>query len=449
MKLNQAKIHFVGIGGVGMSGIAELFHAIGAIVTGSDIAEGPTIEHLRRLGIPVCIGHDAQNVKDMDAVVYSSAVNKTNPELAQAIKLGIPTIPRAEALAELMRLKRGIAIAGSHGKTTTTSLISQIFLHSGLKPTVVVGGKLRSINSGAHFGDGDWLIAEADESDGSFSKLSPEIAIITNIDNDHLDYFKSFDNLKEAFYQFSLKIPFYGFVLYCGDAPYLRDLFTHFPKRSFSYGFGEGNHYQIQKKQFTYEIYYDGKKLGDFEPPLHGNHNVLNAAASILVAYKCGIPIKSANEALSKFSGVERRLHHLGSGGGVEYYTDYAHHPTEIRASIQAFEEMFPKRRIIVIFQPHRFSRTELCWSDFQTCFEKSHFTLITDIYPAGEQKIEGITSQALVKSISSDRVIYTSEAALLDQLTQVIRFGDLVIFMGAGDIYKIAKDMLPKLING
>jgi UDP-N-acetylmuramate--alanine ligase len=423
MKLNQAKIHFVGIGGVGMSGIAELFCTIGARVTGSDIAEGPTIDHLRSLGIQVFIGHDAQNVKDVDALVYSSAVNKTNPELNQAIKLGIPIIPRAEALAELMRLKRGIAIAGSHGKTTTTSLTSQIFLHSGLKPTVVVGGRLRSINSGAHFGDGDWLIAEADESDGSFSKLSPEIAVITNIDNDHLDFFKSFDNLKEAFYQFALKIPFYGF--------------------------GLGNYYQIRKRQSDYEIHFEGKSLGTFHPPLLGDHNVLNAAASILVAHRCGVSIESANEALKKFSGVERRLHHLGSGGGIEYYTDYAHHPTEIRASIQAFGQMFPTRRMVVVFQPHRFTRTELCWSDFQTCFEKAHLSIITDIYPAGEKPIEGVNSQSLVESISSDTVIYISKVVLLDQLTQLIKSGDLVIFMGAGDIYKMAKDMLPKLING
>jgi len=449
MKLNQAKIHFVGIGGVGMSGIAELFHAIGAKVTGSDISDGLAIEHLRNLGIEVFIGHDASHVVDVDVLVYSSAVNKVNPELTQAVKLGVPIIPRAEALAELMRLKRGIAIAGSHGKTTTTSFTSQIFLQSGRRPTVVVGGKLRSINSGAQFGDGDWLIAEADESDGSFSKLSPEIAVVTNIDNDHLDYFKNFDNLKEAFYQFALRVPFYGFVLYCGDAPYLRDIFAHFPKRAFSYGFEDGNHFLVKSRRHDYEIFFMGQSLGCFTPPLLGDHNILNATASLVVALRSGIPFEAAAEALSKFSGVERRLHHLGTGGGVEYYTDYAHHPTEIRACIQAFEQMYPLRRLVIAFQPHRYSRTELCWNEFKSCFEGAHLTMVTDIYPAGEKPINGISSQFLVAAVGSSNVTYIPKENLSAALSSQCRPNDVIVFMGAGDIYKMSKDILPELILG
>lgn len=448
MKLSQARIHFVGIGGVGMSGIAELFHTIGAKVTGSDLSDSASVERLRSLGVSVSVGHHASHVTNVDVVVYSSAVNKTNPELSQAIKLGIPIIPRAEALAELMRLRRGIAIAGSHGKTTTTSLTSQIFIASGYQPTVVVGGRLRSINSGAHFGDGDWLIAEADESDGSFSKLSPEIAVITNIDNDHIDYFKNFDNLREAFYQFALKVPFYGFVLYCGDVPYLKEMFAHFPKRAFSYGFQESNHYQIKRGASSYELFFQGQLLGSFHPPLLGDHNILNAAASLAVASQSGIDFAVASEALAKFSGVERRLHHLGSGRGIEFFTDYAHHPTEIQACIQAFEQMFPTRRKLVVFQPHRFSRTELCWDEFKTCFSKAELSVVTDIYPAGEKPIAGIDSESLVDSISQDQVVYVAQESLVTWLNQYKKSGDVIVFMGAGDIYKISKEILPRLIG-
>jgi UDP-N-acetylmuramate--alanine ligase len=450
MNLKQAKLHFVGIGGVGMSGIAELFKAIGASVTGSDMAESSTTDHLKQLGIPVSIGHQAGNIHHADVVVYSSAVNKTNPELNEAVKRGIPLIPRAEALAELMRLKRGIAIAGSHGKTTTTSFVSHIFLYGGDNPTVVVGGRLRSINSGAYFGEGDWLIAEADESDGSFSKLSPEIAVITNIDHDHLDYFKKFDSLLEAFYQFALKIPFYGCLLYCGDAPYLRELFSHFPKRAFSYGFGEHNHYRVVQTGSSYELYYEGVLLGGFQPPLLGDHNILNGVASLIVALRCGITLETAVKGLESFSGVERRLHHLGSSRGVEYYTDYAHHPTEIKACIQAFEQMFPTRRLLVVFQPHRYSRTELCWADFLTCFHRAHQSLITDIYGAGEKPMEGVSSQSLVEAIGCpEQVYFSSKENLLEDLKKKIQPQDVVVFMGAGDIYKIAKEMLPQLVQG
>lgn len=446
MKLNQARLHFVGIGGVGMAGIAELFNAIGAKVSGSDQSENANTEHLKSLGVTIFIGHHAEQVKDVDALVYSSAISQANPEMIQARKLRIPLIPRAEALAELMRLKRGIAIAGAHGKTTTTSMTSHIFLNTNQRPTVVIGGRLKSLNSGAHFDIGDWLIAEADESDGSFSKLSPEVAVITNVDNDHLDYFKSFDNILNAFYQFALRVPFYGYVLACGDSPQLRTLFEVFPKKIFFYGFEEHNDYQIKKDSVGYALYFKHELLGIFKAPLMGRHNVLNAAASLIVSIRAGVNFEVAASALANFSGVERRLHHLGTLEQVEYFSDYAHHPTELKASIEAFQEMYPGKKIIGIFQPHRFSRTEFCWSDFLTCFECLDQTFITEIYAAGEKPIQGVTSENLVAAIGSKQVSYLPTTEMIVELKKHLTPGVIVAFFGAGDIYRLAKEALPRL---
>lgn len=446
MKLNQARLHFVGIGGVGMAGIAELFHAIGAKVSGSDQSENANTDHLKSLGVTVYIGHHAEQVKDVDALVYSSAISQANPEMIQARKLRIPLIPRAEALAELMRLKRGIAIAGAHGKTTTTSMTSHIFLNTNQRPTVVIGGRLKSLNSGAHFDDGDWLIAEADESDGSFSKLSPEVAVITNVDNDHLDYFKSFDNILNAFYQFALRVPFYGYVLACGDHHQLRTLFEVFPKKLFFYGFEEHNDYQIKKESNGYALYFKQELLGHFKAPLMGRHNVLNAVASLIVSIRAGVDFETAALALANFSGVERRLHHLGNLEQVEYFSDYAHHPTELKASIEAFQEMYPGRKILGVFQPHRYSRTEFCWSEFLTCFQGLDHAFIMDIYAAGEKPIQGVTSQNLVTAIGLQKVSYLSLEELIPGLKAQISSGTVVVFFGAGDIYRLAKETLPRL---
>lgn len=446
MNLSQAKLHFVGIGGVGMSGIAELFKAIGAKVTGSDIAENANTQYLASIGVQVFIGHKAENLGEADVLVYSSAVTQANPELVEAKRRRVPVIPRAEALAELMRLKRGIAVAGSHGKTTTTSMTSQIFLSANQMPTVVIGGRLRSINSGAHFGDGDWLIAEADESDGSFSRLSPEIAVITNIDNDHLDFFKSFDNLLNAFYQFGLRVPFYGAVFVCGDDPHLKKLFEHFPKKIFFYGFEENNDYRIIPKGGRYQLLFKEDSLGVFDVPLKGRHNVLNAAVSLIVGLRAGISFEDAARGLMQFSGVERRLHLLGTVEGVDIYTDYAHHPTELRASISAFREMFPERRLVGIFQPHRYSRTELCWNDFLTCFQGLDQTIVTDVYAAGERPIGDISGKTLAAAVGKDHVRYASASDLLESVNKTLRSGDVAIYFGAGDIYKTAKEALPHL---
>lgn len=452
MKLNQAKLHFVGIGGVGMSGIAQLFRAMGAQVSGSDMAESLVTQELRSLGISVYIGHSCENIKEADVVVYSSAVNMANPELVEARQKKIPLIPRAEALSELMRLKRGIAIAGSHGKTTTTSMVSHIFLQCQMSPTVVIGGKLRSLNSGAHFGEGEWLIAEADESDGSFSRLSPEMAVITNIDSDHLDFFKSFDHLVSAFYQFGLRIPFYGSLLACGDDKHLVKAFEHFTKKIFFYGFENHNYFQIKKTKVS-QVYVLEQKghgvLGEFFVPMAGSHNVLNAAASLLLAMRAGVSFEEGARALKTFGGVERRLHHLGHLQGREVYTDYAHHPTELLASIQAFREMFPDRKLVGVFQPHRYSRTELCWNEFLTCFRGLDKTVITEIYAAGEKPIDQISSENLVKAIGSSAVGYVHRSELSSYLSQNLPEQSVLIFFGAGDIYKMGKELLSVLSAG
>ncbi|MCS6838326.1 MAG: UDP-N-acetylmuramate--L-alanine ligase [Bdellovibrionaceae bacterium] len=443
MNFNRMRMHFVGIGGVGMSGIAELFLYLGAKVTGSDKVTNPSIEHLKKLGATIYVGHSEQYAMGSDVVVYSSAINKTNPEIQWALKNRIPLIPRAEALAELMRLKRGIAVAGTHGKTTTTSLIAQIFLEAQMSPTVVVGGRLSFMNSGAWFGSGEWFIAEADESDGSFLRLSSEVAVITNIDNDHLDHYKTLDQLYEAFYQFASRIPFYGYVLYWGDDERLRHLFSRFPKISFSYGFNQDNHFFCVKNHSQWDVYFQKELLGSFEPSMKGRHNVLNCLAAWAVGFRSGISVEVCGRALKNFQGVERRLQKLGDAHGVEFFTDYAHHPTEIRCTLEAFREMFPNRRIILVFQPHRYSRTEICWSDFLSCFSEPDVTYLIDIYGAGEVIRHDVTSARLAQEIASPTVGYVPNDQLFSRLRGTLRNHDAVLFMGAGDINRIGKDFV------
>ena len=404
MKLENAKFHFIGVGGIGMCGLAELLHNIGAHVTGSDANENGNTERLKLLGVPVYKGHQAANVGLADVVVYSSAVPFNNPEIIEARSKQIPLIPRAEALAEIMRLKRGIAIAGTHGKTTTTSLTASIFLEAELNPTIVVGGRFERIKSTALLGKGEWLIAEADESDGSFNKLSPEIAIITNIDSDHMDHFKNFDNLKKAFLEFAHRIPFYGSLIVCGDDPVVRELFSNFSKRIVFYGFDPSNDYVIHGEKGIYQFSHNHNEkkevLGIFKIGVPGRHNALNAAASLAAGLAAGINFKTCAHGLEKFEGVDRRFHFKGENGGVKVYDDYGHHPTEVRAALQAFKEKYEKNRVVVYFQPHRYSRTESCWQDYTTCFSQADFLFLGDIYSAGEKPIDGISSEKLLTEI-------------------------------------------------
>ncbi|MEN0058140.1 MAG: UDP-N-acetylmuramate--L-alanine ligase [Bdellovibrio sp.] len=453
MKLQHAKFHFVGVGGIGMCGLAELLHNIGAKVSGSDLAENANTERLKELGIKVFKGHAAANVGDADVVVYSSAIQYGNPEISEARARQIPLIPRAEALAEIMRLKRGIAVAGTHGKTTTTSMTSAIFLEAQLSPTIVVGGRFELIKSTAMLGSGEWLVAEADESDGSFHKLSPEIAIITNIDSDHLDHFKTFENLQKAFYDFALKVPFYGEVIACGDDPLVRQIFEHFPKRILYYGFDEKNDLILSGENGKYYLYRNDPTknsrdfVGEFHLKVPGRHNALNAVAAICAGVAAGIPIQTCAKGLDRYEGVDRRFHYKGEKRGVKVYDDYGHHPTEVRAVLQAFREKFPKGRLVVFFQPHRYSRTQHCWHDFTTAFMEANQVLLTDIYPAGESPIPGITSEKLVQDMKHENAQYfVRDENSAQKIVAELQEGDVFITLGAGDGWRLGLEVLSRL---
>jgi len=453
MRLQDSKFHFVGIGGIGMCGLAELLRNMGATVTGSDMAENANTERLKELGIRVFKGHAASNVGDADVVVYSSAILYSNPEIAETRAKQIPLIPRAEALAEIMRIKRGVAVAGTHGKTTTTSMTSAIFLEADLKPTIVVGGRFELIKSTALLGAGEWLVAEADESDGSFHKLSPEIAIITNIDSDHLDHFKTFDNLQKSFREFALRVPFYGVTIICGDDPKVHTLFENFPKRALFYGFDEKNDIILDGEKGKYTLYRrDYKtgaknKIGDFALKVPGRHNALNATAAILAGMQAGVEFETCALGLQRYEGVDRRFHFKGEKNGIRIYDDYGHHPTEVRATLQAFREKYPDNRLVVFFQPHRFSRTQHCWHDFTTCFAQADELLITDIYAAGEVPIPGIHSEKLVGEIKHEKAEYfIRDLQSSDKIRGRLQTGDVFITLGAGDGWKLGLEVLSKL---
>lgn len=444
MRLKTSRFHFVGIGGIGMCGLAELLKDMGAQVTGSDLSENSNTERLKSMGIKVFKGHSAENIGDAEVVVYSSAVNFQNPEIAAARGQMIPLIPRAEALAEIMRFKRGIAVAGTHGKTTTTSMVASIFLEANASPTIVVGGRFERIQSTALLGQGEWLVAEADESDGSFAKLTPEIAIITNIDADHLDYYKTFENLEKAFFDFSLKIPFYGEVIACGDDPSVRETLKSFPKRILFYGFQSHNDVVIRGEKGYYELMKDQKSLGSFHIKVPGIHNALNGTAAILAGLVAGFDFKVCSQGLEKFEGVDRRFHFKGEVRGVKVYDDYGHHPTEVRAVLQAFKEKFPDSKLTVLFQPHRYSRTQHCWTDFTNCFGLADEVLVLDIYPAGEMPLTGITSQKLAEEIKNPNTRYfvrSIESA--KELALNAKSGQIILTLGAGDGWKFGTEIL------
>lgn len=451
MKLQQARFHFVGVGGIGMCGLAELLHNMGSKVSGSDISENANVDHLRELGIKVIKGHKADNIGDADVVVYSSAVPTSNPEVAAARAKGIPLIPRAEALAEIMRLKKGIAIAGTHGKTTTTSMVAALFLSAKLSPTLVIGGRFAPIKSTAYLGQGDWLVAEADESDGSFQKLSPEIAVITNIDADHLDHYKTFDNLQKAFFEFALKVPFYGILVVCGDDPVIRELFASYPKRILSYGFKPENDLILRGENGRYEVFERlGESLGflgELRLKVPGRHNALNALAAFAAGRAAGVPVDEALRGLETFEGVDRRFHFKGEKAGIAVYDDYGHHPTEVRAVLQAFREKYPDRRLVVYFQPHRYSRTEHCWHEFLSCFSQADELILTDIYPAGEAARPGITAERLASEMKHDHVTHLPrEDVKAENLLPRLRAGDVFLTLGAGDGWKLGLEILGKL---
>ena len=443
VRLAKARVHFIGIGGIGMCGLAELLHNMGVQVKGSDLSENQQTLHLREIGIKVQIGHREENLEDVDVAVYSSAVKPSNVEYRAAKKRGVPLIPRAEALAEIMRLRRGIAIGGSHGKTTTTSMVATLFLSARMDPTIVVGGRLDLIKSTAKLGSGEWLVAEADESDGSFNRLTPEIAIITNIDNDHLDHFGSMKALEQAFVEFAMRVPFYGSAIVCGDSPRVQELFKDFPKRLLFYGFGAENEYRIEGQASKYKLFHHQTEIGEFKLRVPGRHNALNATAAILAGHVTGLSFDRCLRAIEEYAGVDRRFQKKATVNGIDFYDDYGHHPTEVRAVLSAFKEQFPDRRLVVLFQPHRYSRTQGCWDEFLTCFEQADQLSLLDVYAAGEAPISGVNSKKMVEQISHpNRNYFESKERARDEILKDLKSGDIFLTLGAGDVWRLGEEI-------
>ena len=446
------KVHFVGIGGIGMSGIAEVLKNMGYTITGSDIKESDTVKRLKSLGIKVFLGHNSDNLDETDVVVFSSAVPSDNPEIVKAKNMGIPVISRAEMLAELCRLKCSILVAGAHGKTTTTSLIATVLNDCGFDPTVVVGGKLKSLGTNARLGHSEFLVAEADESDGSFLKLTPTIAVITNIDREHLDYFRNLRRIKRAFLEFSNKVPFYGVSVLCRECKHIRDLIPQLNRRYLTYGFDEKADFYARKIIFkspslSFEAFYKSKSLGEFIITVPGKHNVLNALASIAVAKELSIPFDKVKESLKKFTGIGRRFEFRGERKGIRFYDDYGHHPTEIEAVIKTALLLLKPTRLCVIFQPHRYTRTRDLMVQFIRMFKKmlrkKDLLFLMDIYPASEFPIEGISGVVLyekLKNVGVNVRFNAQKEGIIEDILSELREGDTVFTIGAGDVYKIGE---------
>ena len=447
-------IHFVGVGGIGMSGIAEVLLNLGYQVSGSDVKESEVTRRLAALGCEISYGHRKENVREADVVVVSSAVRKGNPEVEVAEQRLIPVIPRAEMLAELMRMKVGIAIAGTHGKTTTTSLIATVLAAGGLDPTVVIGGRLNSIGSNARLGQGDFLVAEADESDGSFVKLMPTIAVVTNIDADHLDYYSGIDEIKEAFLGFLDKLPFFGLAVLCLDHPNVQSLIPRLKKRFTTYGLTTQADYQAKEIVFeefstTFDVLHQRKEVGRLRLQMPGLHNVYNALATVATAFEFDIPFRIVQESLGDFKGIQRRFQTKGEKKGILVVDDYGHHPVEIMATLKAARSGW-KRRVVVVFQPHRYSRTQALFKEFLSAFYDADVLVLTDIYPAGEDRIEGVEAKSLFEGIREyghkDVTYIPNKKEIAEHLLRILKPGDLVITLGAGDITQIPDELLSLL---
>ena len=450
-------IHFVGIGGIGMSGIAELLLNLGYKISGSDLQESDITRRLESLGGIIHFGHDSAWISGADVVVTSSAIPADNPEVQSAVNSLIPVIPRAEMLAELMRLtKYGIAIAGSHGKTTTTSLLAWLLAQAGFDPTVVIGGKVDCLGgSNAKLGEGDFLIAEADESDGSFLKLAPVLEVVTNIDLEHLDYYRSIEDIKALFLQFIDKIPFYGAVILCLDDPNIASILPEIKKRFLTYGMtSQANIYArgIDARGLTtrFEVCRENETLGEITLSLAGVHNVYNALAAVTVGLELDIPFATIAAALQSFSGVQRRLQIKGERRDITVVDDYGHHPTEIRATLSALRDAWPERRLVVLFQPHRYSRTKALAEEFYTAFHEADILLLTEIYSAGETPIPDVTAEALLNGIRQHGHRHAhfepTLDGLLDKTMDILAPGDVVLSLGAGNIWQAGEQLLKML---
>lgn len=451
------KIHFVGIGGIGMSGIAELLHNMGYIITGSDIKESENTKRLQELGIKVYSSHSKENLGDADVVVYTSALDlEENVELKEAFMRKIPVIPRAEMLAELMRMKFSIAVAGTHGKSTTTSLIGSILTGSKFDPTIVLGGRLKSSGDNAKLGESEYLVAEADESDRSFLKLFPTIAVITNIDREHLDFYKDLDDIKQTFTKFANSVPFYGSVYLCMDDPNSLSIRSDIDKRVITFGLSPNADIKgldIERKDFTYsfDLIGNGEKLGRINLSLPGVHNMINAVAACGVCLELGIGFDKIKEGIEACKGVSRRFERKGFENGILVIDDYAHHPREIEATLKSAREGW-KGRIIAVFQPHLYSRTILLKKEFGKAFFQADKVIITDIYPAREEEIPGVSGEIIkdqCKDFGHKDVIYLENIKNIPEyLLPELKEGDMILLMGAGNIYKIADDIIEGIRN-
>jgi UDP-N-acetylmuramate--alanine ligase len=437
-----------------MSGIAEVLLNLGYHISGSDVKETEVTRRLQALGCEIFYGHRKENMREADVVVISSAIRQGNPEIEVAEQRLIPVIPRAEMLAELMRMKIGIAIAGTHGKTTTTSLIATVLAAGGLDPTVVIGGRLNSIGSNARLGQGDFLVAEADESDGSFLKLMPTIAVVTNIDPEHLDYYHGIEEIKEAFLSFLNKIPFYGLAVLCLDHPNIQSLIPRLKKRFTTYGLTTQADFQAKEIVFeglsaTFDALHHQKEIGRLKLQMPGLHNVYNALATLATAFELDIPFEVVQETLQDFSGIQRRFQIKGDKQGILIVDDYGHHPVEIMATLRAARTGWG-RRIVAVFQPHRYTRTQALFQDFMTAFNDANVLILTDIYPAGEDRIEGVEAKALYEGIRDyghkDVTYIADKKEIVNHLLRIITPGDVVITMGAGDIWQVSEELVKQL---
>jgi UDP-N-acetylmuramate--alanine ligase len=461
MPLDIGTLHFVGIGGIGMSGIAETLHALGYKVQGSDVSENANVERLRGLGIRVMIGHDAANIADASVIVVSTAIRKDNPEVVAARVQLLPVVRRAEMLGELMRLKWSIAIGGTHGKTTTTSLVAAMLDAAGYDPTVINGGIINAYGTNARLGGGDWMIVEADESDGTFTKLPATIAIVTNIDPEHLDFYGTFDAVRDAFATFVSNIPFYGFAAMCIDHPEVQALIPRLSdRRIVTYGLSPQAEIRGRNLRagdggvlFDVEVAARGgeaaRTIDDVSLPMFGNHNVLNALAAIGVAVEMGIDEAAIRKGLAGFKGVNRRFTRTGEAGGISVIDDYGHHPVEIAAVLSA-ARMATQRRVIAVFQPHRYSRVASLFDDFCTCFNDADTVFVSDIYPAGESPMTGVDRDALVNGLRARGHRDVRPLPDPDRLAELVAAtaqpGDLVICLGAGNVTAWAHALPGKL---
>ena len=452
------RIHFVGIGGIGMSGIAEVLLNLGYKISGSDLKSSAITQRLATLGAIIFESHCAENVTGAEVVVASSAVPPDNPEIVEARALHIPVIQRAEMLAELMRLKYGIAIAGMHGKTTTTSMVAAVLAAGGLDPTVVVGGRVDAMGSNARLGKSQYLVAEADESDRSFLKLSPILAVVTNIDREHMNCYRSMRDVKRAFLDFMDRLPFYGMVVACNDDPLLRRLFPEIQRRLVTYGTRRGSDFQIkldkpkaksEKSSVShFHVTYRGETIGGFELHVPGVHNILNATAAIAVGVGLDVPVAQIHSALAGFAGVDRRFQLRGTAAGVSVIDDYGHHPTEIRATLAAAREC-GYRRVHVVFQPHRYTRTQSLMDEFATAFENADSLFVLDIYPAGEPPIPEITGEVLARRIGENGTPARYVSSFENAATSVLALahqGDMILTLGAGSVSQLGPMIIEKL---